>query len=459
MTAKISFSMDESSLWPIILKVVVVFLLVLANGYFVAAEFAIVSVRRSRIAGLVGEGNKRARGVMRLMENMTAFISAVQVGITVASLLLGAVGEETFAQIIEPLFARLPAPISLVATHGLASTIAIIIVTYLHLLIGEYVPKAIALERSERVALSVARPMEIFYKIFKAPIWLVNRSGTVVLRWMGLHMSDAHATAYSEDELRHLIDLSQKSGHVIEDERRLIDNVFDFTDASVESVMTPRTEIDALDVELSPEEMLDVFETMGYSRMPVYRGSLDSILGIVLHKDLSRLVRGGGATNIDEIIRPAVFLPTSVRLHDALRQLRRSSAHLALVVDEHGGVEGLVTLEDLLEEIVGDISDEHDEAAAQNIKKLTDDSFKVNGKLTIRDANRRLSLGLPESDSYHTIAGFMMARAGKMLSPGDSIDYNGLRLTVETADRNRIVEARIERLKEAVMGNEQEVKQ
>jgi CBS domain containing-hemolysin-like protein len=448
VTAKIYFSMDESSLWPIILKVVVVFLLVLANGYFVAAEFAVVSVRRSRIVGLVAEGNKRARVVMRLMDNLTAFISTVQVGITVASLLLGAVGEETFAQILEPAFARLPYPISIVATHGVASTIAIIIVTYLHLLMGEYVPKALALERSERVALSVARPMEIFYKVFKAPIWLVNHSGNMVLRWMGLHTSDAHAVAYNEDELRHLIDLSQKSGHVIEDERRLIDNVFDFTDASVESVMTPRTEIDALDIELSPEEMLDVFETMGYSRMPVYRGSLDSILGIVLHKDLSRLVRGGSATSIDKTIRPAVFLPTSVRLHDALRQLRRSSAHMALVVDEHGGVEGLVTLEDLLEEIVGDISDEHDEVAAQNIKQITDDSFKVNGKLTIRDANRRLSLGLPESDSYHTIAGFMMARAGKLLSSGDSIDYNGLRFTVEAANRNRIVEAKIERLKE-----------
>lgn len=440
--------MDGSSLWPIILKVVVVFLLVLANGYFVAAEFAIVSVRHSRIAGLVGEGNKRARVVMRLMENLTAFISAVQVGVTVASLLLGAVGEETFAHILEPLFGRLPAPLSLIATHGIASTVAIIIVTYLHLLLGEYVPKAIALERSERVALSVARPMEIFYRVFKAPIWLVNHSGNMVLRWMGLHASDAHGAAYSEEELRHLIDLSQKSGHVIEDERRLIDNVFEFTEASVESVMTPRTEIDALDADLSPEEMLDVFETMGYSRMPVYRGSLDSTLGILLHKDLSRLVRGGGATGVDEIIRPAVFLPTSVRLHDALRQLRRSSAHMALVVDEHGGVEGLVTLEDLLEEIVGDISDEHDEVAAQNIKKLTDDVFKVNGKLTIRDANRRLSLGLPESDSYHTVAGFMMARAGKLLSHGDSIDYNGLRLTVETTNRNRIVEAKIERLKE-----------
>jgi magnesium and cobalt exporter, CNNM family len=440
--------MDESSLWPTILKLIAVLLLVLINGFFVATEYALVSVRHSRIASLVSQGNIRARAVMRVLENLTAYISATQLGVTLASLALGWVGEDTMAHILEPIFNRAVGAWSAVAAHTIAIALAYVIITYLHVVIGELVPKALSLERAESVALATAKPIFLFYKMFKAPIWLLNYSGVRVLRLLGLHATAEHTATYSEEELRQLIALSLKSGHVIEDERRLIDNVFDFTEASVESVMTPRTEIDALDIELSPEEMLDVFETMGYSRMPVYRGSLDSILGILLHKDLSRLVRGGGATNIDEIIRPAVFLPTSVRLHDALRQLRRSSAHMALVVDEHGGVEGLVTLEDLLEEIVGDISDEHDEVAAQNIKKLTDDTFKVNGKLTIRDANRRLSLGLPESDSYHTIAGFMMARAGKLLSSGDSVDYNGLRFTVEAANRNRIVEAKIERLKE-----------
>jgi CBS domain containing-hemolysin-like protein len=246
--------------------------------------------------------------------------------------------------------------------------------------------------------------------------------------------------------LRSLIALSQKSGHVLEDEQQLINNVFDFTETTVESVMIPRTQIEALDVELTPAQMLDCFEQVGYSRMPVYRNSLDNVLGIVLHKDLSRLVRHGG--NISDIIRPAVFLPTTVKLHEALRSLRRSSAHMAMVVDEHGGVEGLVTLEDLLEEIVGDIRDEHDEVLAQQIKRESDTTFKVSGALSIRDANRSLQLGLPESDNYHTIAGFMMARAGRLLRQGDQIEYNGLRLTVESTERNRIVEARVEKQKE-----------
>ena len=436
----------ESSLSSVLVKLALVFLLVLANGYFVAAEFAMVSVRRSRIVALVADGDKRARVVMRLLDNLNAFISTVQVGITVASLVLGALGETTFAAILEPLFARLPAPLSIIATHGLASTLAIVIVTYLHLLVGEYVPKAVALDRAERIALSVARPMVLFYKVFKLPIWIVNQSGQAVLKMLGLHQRDEHAAAYNEDELRHLIALSQKSGHVLEDERQLINNVFDFTETTVEIVMIPRTQIEAQDVELTSAQMLDCFEQVGYSRMPVYRNSLDNVLGIVLHKDLSRLVRHGG--NITDIIRPAVFLPTTVKLHEALRSLRRSSAHMAMVVDEHGGVEGLVTLEDLLEEIVGDIRDEHDEVLAQQIKKESDTTFKVSGALSIRDANRNLQLGLPESDNYHTIAGFMMARAGRLLRKGDQIEYNGLRLTVEITERNRIVEARVEKLKE-----------
>ncbi|HKP85568.1 MAG TPA: hemolysin family protein [Blastocatellia bacterium] len=440
--------MGESSLWPVILKLVAVLLLVLANGFFVATEYALVSVRRSRITSLVSQGNKRARTVMRVLDSLTSYISATQLGVTLASLALGWVGEDTMAHLLEPVFNRILGSLSAVAAHTTAIVLAYILITYLHVVLGELVPKALSLEKAESVALVTARPIELFYKLFKAPIWILNHSGVTFLRLLGLRATAEHAAIYSEEELRQLIALSHKSGHVIEDERRLIDNVFEFTEATVESIMTPRTEIEALDIEIPPQEMLDIFEELGYSRMPIYRGSLDNVVGIVLYKDLCRVVRRGELADINTILRPAVILPTSVRLHDALRMLRRSSAHMALVVDEHGGVEGLVTLEDLLEEIVGDISDEHDEAAAQQIKKLNEDSFKVSGKLTIRDANRRLGLGLPESDSYHTVAGFMMARAGKMLAPGDSIDYNGMKLTVENANRNRIVEARIERVKE-----------
>jgi putative hemolysin len=442
--------MDEPSAGSILLKLVTVILLVLANGFFVAAEFAIVSVRRSRIEALAAQGSKRARAVLRSLEDVRAFISAVQFGITVASLVLGWLGEETFAPLFQPFLERvIPGPVGpAVAAHSIATALSLAVVTYLHLLLGEFVPKAIALDRAERVSLAVAGPMWLFYRIFRAPIWFINQSGVVSLRLLGMKATAEHASAYSEDELRHLIMLSHQSGHLIADEQQLISNVFDFTEATVESVMRPRTEIEALDADLSPAEMLKIFEEMGYSRMPVYRDSLDNIIGIMLQKDLSRLVRQGDAISIDQILRPAVFLPTTMRLNDALRSLRRSSAHMALVVDEHGGVEGLVTLEDLIEEIVGDIRDEHDEIAVRQIVEHPDGSFTVTGGLSIRDANKRLDLGLPEADSYHTIAGFMMARAGRLLTTGESVDFNGLRLTVLGTARNRITEARIERLQE-----------
>ena len=304
--------MDGSSLSGVLIKLAIVFLLVLANGFFVASEFALVSVRRSRIAALVAHGNKRARALIRVIEHLDAYISATQLGITLASLALGWIGEQTLAHLFTPVFRLvLPGTPSELAAHSAAVAVAFSIITFLHIVLGELAPKTLALERAERVALFVARPMEVFYKTFKAPIWVLNHSGNLVLRLLGLKASTQHIASYSEEELRQLITLSHKSGHLIEDERRLISNVFDFTEATVESVMVPRTEIEAIDASLDPVEMLDFFEQTGYSRMPVFRESLDGIIGVLLHKDLSRVVRRGGSVDLQEIIRPAVFLPTS----------------------------------------------------------------------------------------------------------------------------------------------------
>jgi CBS domain containing-hemolysin-like protein len=287
--------------------------------------------------------------------------------------------------------------------------------------------------------------MEIFYHLFKLPIRMLNYSGGLVLRLMGLRSSAEHTAAYSEEELRQLIALSHKSGHLIEDERSLIYNVFDFTEATLADVMVPRMEIEAADAGLAPDELMRRFEETGCSRMPVFRGSLDNIVGILLYKDLSRFARQVvKEQSLESLIRPALLLLTSTRLNDALRRLRASSTHMALAVDEHGGIQGLVTIEDLLEEIVGDIRDEHDEAAVRHVIKHPDNSYTVSGRLSIKEANRRLELGLPESDSYHTVAGFMMERAGRLLRRGESVVYNGLKLTVGATARNRIVEATIE---------------
>ena len=441
--------MDSSPILTVLLKLAIVLLLVLANAFFVASEFSLVGVRRSRVGTLVAEGNRRARTLLRVIDHLDAYISATQLGITLASLGLGWIGQQTLVVMFAPLFQLiLPGVASEIAAHSVAVAVAFALITFLHIVLGELAPKTLALERAESVALAVARPMELFYRVFKAPIWVLNKSGSLMLRLLGFKSTAEHAAVYTEEELRQLVGLSHKSGHLIEDERQLIDNVFDFTEATVESVMVPRTEVEALDAELSPLEMLEVFEQTRYSRMPIYRGTLDNIIGIVLHKDLSRAVRSGGAMVLEDFVRNPVFIPTHVKLNDALRTLRRSSEHMAMVVDEHGGVEGLVTLEDLLEEIVGDIRDEHDEAAARQIVEEPDGAYNVRGNLSIREANKLLKFNLPESDAYHTIAGFMMARAGRLLNRDESIEYNGLKLTVKSTARNRIVDTRIETVSE-----------
>jgi CBS domain containing-hemolysin-like protein len=437
--------MDSSSVIGVLTKLGVVVLLALINGFFVAAEFALVGARRSRMETLAAEGNRRALTVLRAQDNLQVYVSATQFGITLASLALGWIGEDTMAHLLEPVFVKLlPATASAVAAHSIAIVIAFAGITYLHIVLGELAPKTLALQRAEAVALVIAKPLELFYRAFKAPIWVLEHSGARIIRLFGLEATAEHAAAYSADELRYLVAASHKTGHVREDEQRLINNVFDFTEATVESVMVPRTEIEALSIALDPLEMLEHFEHTRYSRMPVYRDSLDDAVGILLYKDLSRTVRRGNASNTESLIRPVLFLPTSARLNEALRRLRRASAHMALVVDEHGGVEGMVTLEDLIEEIVGDIRDEHDEVATQ-VREQPDGSYRVSGNLSIRDANKMLDLGLPESDSYNTVAGFMMARAGRLLRSGESVEYNNLRLTVQSASRNRIVETLIER--------------
>jgi CBS domain containing-hemolysin-like protein len=442
--------MDSSSVAQVVTKLGVVVLLALINGFFVAAEFALVGARRSRMETLAAEGNRRALTVLRAQDNLQVYVSATQFGITLASLALGWIGEDTMAHLLEPVFAKmLPESASAVAAHSIAIAVAFAGITYLHIVLGELAPKTLALQRAESVALVIAKPLEIFYRAFKAPIWVLEHSGARLIRLFGLEATAEHAAAYSAEELRNLVAASHKTGHVREDERRLINNVFDFTGATVESVMVPRTEIEAFSLSLDPLEMLEHFEHTRYSRMPVYRDSLDDAVGILLYKDLSRTVRQGNASNIESLIRPVLFLPTSVRLNEALRRLRRASAHMALVVDEHGGVEGMVTLEDLIEEIVGDIRDEHDEVANQ-VREQPDGSYRVSGNLSIRDANKMLDLGLPESDSYNTVAGFMMARAGRLLRSGESVEYNNLRLTVQSASRNRIVETLIERQQPAV---------
>ncbi len=435
-------------LWALT-KIFIVLLLVLANGFFVAVEFALVSVRRARMETLAATGITRAKSVIHALDHLDAMLSASQFGITIASLALGAVGESTIAHLLEPVFlSMVPAGASTFIAHSVAIALALSIITYLHLVLGEYAPKALAIEKAEAIAMATAGAMDLFYRTFKPFIWFINVSGTKLLKLFGVDFRPGHHTAYTEDELRHLIDLSHKSGHLQIDEQTLIQNVFEFSDLTAREIMIPRTEVVGIEQSSKFAEVVNVFQMSGYSRLPVYKEHLDDITGIIHSKDVMPFLLKSEDFDLNRIIHKPIFIPDTAPLWEVMQKLQRSRVHLAIVVDEYSGVEGILTLEDLLEEIVGEIQDEHDEALAEKLKEREEGVFSIEAGLSIRDANKNFNLNLPESDDYTTIAGFLITRSGRLLNPGDSVEYNGARFTVEKVDRRRILGVRMEPLSE-----------
>jgi magnesium and cobalt exporter, CNNM family len=420
------------------LYLLAVLLLVLANGFFVAAEFALVGVRRSRIETLADGGDKRAARLLGLLDNLNAYISATQLGITMASLALGWVGEPVFAHLLEgPLAGR----VSETALQTISFAVAFTIITFLHIVLGELAPKTLALELTEKVALAVSWPLLAFYKVFSWPIRLLDWAGTRTVRLFGLHPSGEHASVYTEDELRRLVDISRRSGHLEESEQQLIHGVFEFADAEVREAMVPRTALTAVAASATLAEAKATFREYGYTRLPVYRERLDDVVGVLFRRDLEDFVDGTRpAAEFDAVAlaHAPLFMPATAKLGSALKQMRDSRTHLAFVIDEHGGLEGIVTLEDLLEEIVGEIDDEYDEEAKSQIVAQPDGTYLLDGMLAVRDANRRFPLDLPEDGHYTTVAGFLLARAGRLLKPGDTVEHEGATFRVERVERRRL---------------------
>ncbi|MBV9927063.1 MAG: HlyC/CorC family transporter [Acidobacteria bacterium] len=421
-----------------VLYLLTVLLLVLANGFFVAAEFALVGVRRSRVETLAEGGDGRAARLLGLLDNLNAYISATQLGITMASLALGWVGEPVFAHLLEePLKGR----VSATALHTISFAVAFTVITFLHIVLGELAPKTLALELTEKVALAVSWPLLVFYKLFSWPIRLLDWAGTRTVRLFGLHPSGEHASVYTEEELRRLVDISRKSGHLEEAERQLIHGVFEFADAEVREALVPRTAVVAVPAAATLAEVKAAFREQGYTRLPVYRERFDDVVGVLFRRDLEEFVDGTRpASEFDagRLAHPPLFMPPTAKLGAALKQMRDARTHLAFVIDEHGGLEGIVTLEDLLEEIVGEINDEYDEESKSQIVAQPDGTFLLDGMLAVRDANRRFPLDIPEEGHYTTVAGFLLARAGRLLKPGETVEHEGAVFRVERVERRRL---------------------
>lgn len=422
------------------LKLLVVLLLVAANGFFVAAEFALVGVRRSRIEALATAGSRAARRVLNLLDNLNAYLSASQLGITLASLALGWIGEPAIARLLERQLAGFSDPIR----HGIAFGIAFSIITTLHIVLGEQAPKLLGLERAEKVALVISWPLQAFYWLFHWPIRALDWASAATVRLLGFKASAQHASSYTETELRQLIDRSRESGHLRAEERRLIHRVFEFSDTLVREAMVPRTEMAAIRNDCSLEQISKAFDQFRYSRLPVYRESFDDVIGFIHIKDVLPCLVKPDSFRLEDVLQPSFYVVDTARLEDVLRQMQKAKVHFGFVVDEHGGLEGIITLEDLLEEIVGDISDEHDEEVNEQIIPVGDNRYILAGALAVRDLNRRLRLTLPESESYTTIGGFLMTEAGRVLKPGEVIQYNGLLFHVERVEKRRVMRVRLE---------------
>ncbi len=401
--------------------------LIVLNGFFVAAEYGLVTVRRTRMHELAHEGSRTARQVLKITSEPPQFIAAMQLGVTVTSLGIGALGEPVLANIFDPVMAT-----------ALAVVLALLIITFLHVVIGELVPKGIALGYSERTALAVSTPVRGFFLVFKPLIWLLRRATKAVLNLLGLEEPGAEGSVHSEAELRMLLSESTEHGEIEEGEQEMLYKVFDFADKEVSDVMVPRPEVVALSVDLPPEEAFQAVLDSPYTRYPVYRGSLDEIVGVLHVRDLISAMheRGIASVDLESLLRPAYLVPETKDLAALLTEFRRTNHHMAIVVDEYGGMEGIVTLEDLLEEIVGEIEDEFD-LPDESVERIDERTIRVDGTFPIDDFNEQFECQLPEED-YHTVAGFVFGALGRAAKPGDEVEHHGIVFRVDEVEGSRI---------------------
>jgi len=412
------------------LRLFVIFALVLGNAVFVAAEYSLVTARRTRLEELAKRGNRRAKTALGLLDEPVRFISTVQVGITVFSILLGAVGEPFLSRFFDDWVSR-----------GVAFLLSFLILTYLSVVLGELVPKSIALQRAERMAVWLAVPLDWLGRITYPLVWVLQRSANGIARLFGVKPAPAGMTMHTEEDIRLIVAQTEE---IKEAEEEMLYKVFDFADKEAHDVMVPRPEVVALSVELPPQEALAAVIDSPYTRYPVYSGSLDDVIGVLHVRDLFHALYDRGIENvvIEDIVRPAYVVPETKDLASLLAEFRRQNQHLALVVDEYGAVQGIVTLEDLLEEIVGEIEDEYD-LPDESVERIDDRHILIHGTFTIDDFNEQFRTDLPQED-YHTIAGFVFGELGRAPTKGDEVVHDGLRFVVVEVDGQRIERLEVE---------------
>ncbi len=423
---------------PIGLLAVVV--LVLANAFFVAAEFALVGARRTRLEELARAGDRKARLAHRAVQSLDRYISATQLGITLASLGLGWIGEPALAHVFQQGFSWLPAPLNQIATHGVAATVAFILITVLHIILGELVPKALALLYPERLGAWLAPPLMGFAWVMAGPIALLNGAANRLLGLFGIRAPSQRERLHSPEEIRMLVEQSEEGGKLLREDARLLEGVFEFSEKTAQEVMTPRTQMIALEAETPVEEAADVVARERRSRYPVYTDSLDEIVGVVHAKDILSAVRSTPGERVRAIMRPPLFVPGTREVEDVLADMKRLKTHLAVVLDEYGGTAGLVTMEDLLEEIVGPIYDEYDR---QERPPAVAGGPLLEGTLPISDFNAEFGAELDDSE-YTTLGGYIFGQLGRLPKVGDRVTVGPLGFEVVEMEGRRVKTIRLE---------------
>lgn len=448
------------------MDIAIVFILVLANAFFVASEFALVSVRKTRIDQLAAQGNSAAVVVQSAVRDLDRYIAATQVGITIASLLLGGLGEEALEPLLHPIFTWLPEKWLGVTSAGLTAGFAYFIMTALHVIIGELMPKSIALQKPEITALWIGRPMLFFAIIFSPLTWLLNGIGNFLLRLIGFHPAEGHSQVHSPEELDMLFTESHEGGEINRTEFEILHRVVRFSDTTARAVMVPRLEMQALPVTITRSALTDFLQGRPHTRIPVYQDSLDKIIGIVNSKDLEHLnyrelsqeleqlkivfsEKNGGQRALDgsqppdektldltPLVFEAAFVPETLRVDKLLTEFKKRRQQMAIVVDEYGGTAGLVALADLLEQVFGDMPDEADEKEPE-ILKLPDGRLQLAGRVTIDEVNELFGFGFHSAES-ETMAGLVLNALDRIASVGDEVEINGLHIRVEKVDRLRI---------------------
>jgi CBS domain containing-hemolysin-like protein len=432
--------MQESQPGSIGLRLLAVLVLVVANAFFVAAEFALVSARRTRIEAMIREGDRKAKAVRAAQQDLYRQLSAAQLGITVASILLGFVAEDTVAYFFRQWLASLPTWLAFLGRAGVASVIALSLISFLHVVFGEQAPKAVAITHPEAVSRWVATPLLIFSWITRPATGLLNSSANWLIRLMGITgASPELERIHSPEEIRMLVEQSEEGGSLQQQDARLLEGVFEFSEKTAQEVMTPRTQMAALEADLTVEAAADQVAITGRSRYPVYTDSLDEIIGVVHAKDILGALRSRPGQTIRTILRPPLFVPGTREVEDVLADMKRLKTHLAIVLDEYGGTAGLVTMEDLLEEIVGPIYDEHD---PQDRVGPTDGAPRIDGSMPISEFNNQFDTALDDAD-YTTIGGYIFGQLGRLPRVGDRVTVGPLTFEVVEMEGRRVKMVRL----------------